>query len=53
MQAAIDLADGEDEMVPVAPLSNGLALGDADRDRLNTVLRDLLECKRLLERARE
>ena len=53
MQAAIDLADGEDEMVPVAPLSNGLALGDADRDRLNAVLRDLLECKRLLERARE
>jgi DNA-binding transcriptional MerR regulator len=29
------------------------ALQDGARDRLNAVLRDLLECKRLLERARE
>ena len=53
MEAAVDLADGEDEMVPTTPVSNGFALTDSDRDRLNAVLRDLLECKRLLERARE
>lgn len=53
MEAAVDLADGEDEMVQVAPLSNGVALTETDRDRLSAVLRDLLECKRLLERARE
>jgi DNA-binding transcriptional MerR regulator len=29
------------------------SLDDEDRDRLNRVLKDLLECKRLLERARE
>jgi hypothetical protein len=49
MTAAIEMADGEDEAAPV----NGLAIGEADRERLNAVLRDLLECKRLLERARE
>ena len=52
MEAAVGLADGEDEDVPV----NGAVvrtLTGADRDRLNAVLRDLLECKRLLERARE
>jgi DNA-binding transcriptional MerR regulator len=53
MEAAVDLADGEDDMVPVVSLSNGLEINDSDRDRLNGVLRDLLECKRLLERARE
>jgi DNA-binding transcriptional MerR regulator len=53
MEAAVDLADGEDEMVPVPRASNGFSLTDSDRDRLNAVLRDLLECKRLLERARE
>jgi DNA-binding transcriptional MerR regulator len=54
MEAAVDLADGEDEVeAPDVAMSNGLALDDADRDRLNAVLRDLLECKRLLERARE
>jgi len=30
-----------------------LSLSDTDRERLHAVLRDLLECKRLLERARE
>ena len=53
MEAAIDLADGENEIVPVTQMANGFALGEADRDRLNGVLRDLLECKRMLERARE
>jgi DNA-binding transcriptional MerR regulator len=33
--------------------SPALALDDDDRQRLNAVLRELLECKRLLERARE
>ena len=32
---------------------SGLAISGEGRDRLNAVLRDLLECKRLLERARE
>jgi DNA-binding transcriptional MerR regulator len=52
MEAAVGLADGEDDDIPV----NGevvRALSDGERDRLNAVLRDLLECKRLLERARE
>jgi DNA-binding transcriptional MerR regulator len=32
---------------------SGLAISGEARDRLNAVLRDLLECKRMLERARE
>ncbi|MEO7221863.1 MAG: MerR family transcriptional regulator [Devosia sp.] len=32
---------------------SGLAISGPARDRLSAVLRDLLECKRLLERARE
>jgi DNA-binding transcriptional MerR regulator len=43
------MADVTDDLPP-AP---GLSLSDTDRERLNAVLRDLLECKRLLERARE
>jgi DNA-binding transcriptional MerR regulator len=43
---AADLTDD----LPPAP---GLSLTDTDRERLTAVLRDLLECKRLLERARE
>ena len=55
MAGAIDIADGEDESLPV----NGecvparMSLTGDDRERLTAVLRDLLECKRLLERARE
>jgi DNA-binding transcriptional MerR regulator len=52
MEAAVGLADGEDEDVPVDGAVVRTLTG-ADRDRLNAVLRDLLECKRLLERARE
>jgi DNA-binding transcriptional MerR regulator len=52
MEAAIELADGEDEDVPV-PNGHARDLGQGDRERLSAVLRDLLECKRLLERARE
>jgi hypothetical protein len=56
----------EDDVVPPAiatpaPLArdenftppSGIALSGAARDRLAAVLRDLLECKRMLERARE
>ena len=45
--------DTENEMP--APHLNGSAstLAGHDRERLTAVLRDLLECKRLLERARE
>jgi hypothetical protein len=32
---------------------SGIALNGESRDRLSAVLRDLLECKRMLERARE
>src|SRR5690348_7807462 len=55
MVAAIELADGEDELLPVngARVTTSLGLNGDDRERLTAVLRDLLECKRLLERARE
>ena len=43
-------AAAEEPMVPVAPPPS---LTEEDRDRLSAVLRDLLECKRILERARE
>src|SRR5690242_1441856 len=54
MEDADSIADGVDEGVPM----NGAqvrvrALTGDDRERLTAVLRDLLECKRLLERARE
>ena len=52
MEAAIGLADGEDEEVLVNGAPAHALTGD-DRERLTAVLRDLLECKRLLERARE
>ena len=54
MDAAVEIANGEDEDAPIAmggPVAAGL--GEGARERLNAVLRDLLECKRLLERARE
>jgi len=38
---------------PVVTPRSGIALGGEARERLEAVLRDLLECKRLLERARE
>ena len=43
----------EVEVSPLAMAPAPLALTNTDRERLNAVLRDLLECKRLLERARE
>ena len=47
--ADVRIADSEDDAVQ----PDGPSIGDGDRERLNAVLRDLLECKRLLERARE
>jgi DNA-binding transcriptional MerR regulator len=45
--------DDEDEgAVPSLPAGNAM-LTAADREKLGGVLRDLLECKRMLERARE
>jgi len=37
----------------MSPLRSARAISGSDRERLSAVLRDLLECKRLLERARE
>jgi DNA-binding transcriptional MerR regulator len=49
---APELPEVATEQEDMAPRS-GLALGGEARDRLSAVMRDLLECKRLLERARE
>jgi DNA-binding transcriptional MerR regulator len=44
----------DDEDVALAPAAGGARLLDAaDREKLSGVLRELLECKRVLERARE
>jgi DNA-binding transcriptional MerR regulator len=60
--APLPVADGtesDDEISPgnetaaALPHANGHSLAGGDRERLAEVLRDLLECKRLLERARE
>jgi DNA-binding transcriptional MerR regulator len=46
---------GKMELAAIAPPagSEPRVLDDADREKLNGVLRELLECKRILERARE
>lgn len=51
-EAAYETDEREAESEDYAPRS-GIALDGQARERLNAVLRDLLECKRLLERARE
>lgn len=53
--------DADDERQPAAPAMrdenltppSGIALSGEARDRLSAVLKDLLECKRMLDRARE
>jgi DNA-binding transcriptional MerR regulator len=46
--------DDDDDEAAIAQLPAGsVALTAADREKLGGVLRDLLECKRMLERARE
>lgn len=55
-QAALPAPDEDGgERLPVAPVPRSAPAGlDAgDRERLSAVLRELLECKRILERARE
>jgi DNA-binding transcriptional MerR regulator len=55
----LDEDDDDEDAAPAVGASeaakgNGQAmLSAADRDRLSAVLRDLLDCKRMLERARE
>jgi DNA-binding transcriptional MerR regulator len=46
---------GKLDVAAIAPPTGGgpRVLDDADREKLNAVLRELLECKRILERARE
>ncbi len=47
-------SDDDDDDAALAQLPAGsVALTAADREKLGGVLRDLLECKRMLERARE
>ena len=48
-EQVVEAAPNDTEMTP----RSGIALNGEAKDRLNAVLRDLLECKRLLERARE
>jgi DNA-binding transcriptional MerR regulator len=52
---AEDAAEPVEAGLPAAllPVRASPALTAADRDKLGAVLRDLLECKRMLERARE
>jgi hypothetical protein len=48
--------DDDDIIVPPPPprrATGGKGLDRQDRERLSEVLRELLECKRLLERARD
>jgi len=54
-EVEIVIANGvdHDSTPPSTPVFISTGLDDHDRERLNAVLRDLLECKRLLERARE
>ena len=47
-EPAVDEAD-----IPRLPPSAGKAISDKDREKLADVLRELLDCKRILERARE
>jgi len=56
VEAADDVA-ADDVALPqvpqVAPQPHGRVLDDEDREKLSQVLKDLLDCKRMLERARE
>jgi DNA-binding transcriptional MerR regulator len=52
-----DLPEAVEPVDDLAPprgyISKGPGLDTADREKLSTVLRELLDCKRLLDRARE
>lgn len=45
-------ANGEPDALP-APVSDGLVLDKQRQDQLSSVMRELLDCKRLLDSARE
>lgn len=45
--------EGGEAMPTASPATGGKALDAGDREKLASVLRELLDCKRLLERARE
>ncbi len=53
--AVEDDGDMEDVVMesPMEPPVHDVTVSESDRQRLQAVLRELLECKRLLERARE
>ena len=46
-------ADYDEPPAPRLPSGAGKALSEKDREKLADVLRELLDCKRILERARE
>jgi hypothetical protein len=46
-------ADYDEPEMPRLPSGTGRALSEKDREKLGDVLRELLDCKRILERARE
>lgn len=45
--------EGDESAVAIAGAAGNGKLDEADRDKLADVLRELLDCKRMLERARE
>lgn len=58
LQAPEDDEDGGEAAKPASPAKAAAksatpTLTDADREKLSAVMRELLECKRVLERARE
>jgi DNA-binding transcriptional MerR regulator len=46
-------ADDDEPEMPRPTSGSGRALSEKDREKLGDVLRELLDCKRILERARE
>lgn len=53
LEAAEDAAADALVEAPEPPLPGSLGLEHQDREKLSAVLRELLDCKRILERARE
>jgi DNA-binding transcriptional MerR regulator len=48
-----EISQGDQEFVAQPPARSIPAIDEEDREKLATVLRELLDCKRILERARE
>ena len=53
LQIESDSGEGAESAVETAPRMNGSAINGDDRERLTSVLKELIEMKRLLDRARE